>query len=179
MPRWTEAQLEAFKKDRNSFAAKNAKKGKGQAYKGSNQLTKAVQSYLAWNGFDVWRNNTMAPFDPYKAAAAIASFILEVVKQPGKWNKQNLTERLKKILYNCFRANVTEKGVSDLLGVHKKTGTLLAVEIKHGKDSLRPEQEAFLRRMKKAGAIAFVATSVKDVENNLHEFLKDLEKSGK
>jgi len=54
-------------------------------------------------------------------------------------------------------------GGSDLLGVQRGTGRLIACECKSAAGRVRPEQEQFLARMRAAGAIALVARSVEDV----------------
>lgn len=50
-----------------------------------------------------------------------------------------------------------KKGVSDILAIVPPTGRLLAIEVKVGKDRLRPEQEGFLRSVQDMGGLAFVA----------------------
>jgi hypothetical protein len=64
-----------------------------------------------------------------------------------------------------FRANSSTRGVSDILGFHRKTGQFLACEVKAGKDQLRPEQELFLENVKKAGGLALVIRTNDDIEN--------------
>lgn len=55
----------------------------------------------------------------------------------------------------AFRAGSAKKGVSDIIGFYEKTGHMVAVEIKTGKDSLSDEQTAFLAGIGRAGGFAF------------------------
>jgi hypothetical protein len=58
------------------------------------------------------------------------------------------------------------RGCSDLLG-QLKDGRLLAVEVKAPKGRIRPEQTAFLERVRGNGGMAFVARNCMDVFNAL------------
>lgn len=57
-------------------------------------------------------------------------------------------------------------GVSDILGI-LPGGRMLCIEVKSRTGKLRPSQRDFLERAGRAGALAFVARSVKDVETAL------------
>ena len=48
-----------------------------------------------------------------------------------------------------------KKGVSDVLACYR--GVLVAIEVKIGKDRLRPEQEGFIANVRHVGGRAFVA----------------------
>jgi hypothetical protein len=63
-----------------------------------------------------------------------------------------------------FRANSSTPGISDVLGFHKRTGIVIACEIKVGKDKLSPEQEAFLKAINEAGGIGRVVRNTNDIE---------------
>ncbi len=63
------------------------------------------------------------------------------------------------------------KGCPDVLG-QLKDGRLLGVEVKAAKGRLRPEQSAFLDRIRCAGGVAFVARDCRDV-------MRELDKSGR
>jgi hypothetical protein len=57
-------------------------------------------------------------------------------------------------------------GVSDILGSIPPNGRLLALEVKVGKDRLRPEQEGFLASVTKSGGFSMVA-------HTFEQFLKE------
>jgi hypothetical protein len=57
-------------------------------------------------------------------------------------------------------------GVSDILGIIPD-GRLLAIEVKAGRNGPTEAQAEFLRRVKAAGGLAFVARSVEDVQREL------------
>lgn len=54
------------------------------------------------------------------------------------------------------------KGTSDIIGMQKGTGRLIAIEIKIGNDSLSPEQHGFLNDVEEGGGIAMIAKSFDD-----------------
>ena len=56
------------------------------------------------------------------------------------------------------------KGVSDIIGVMKPAGQVLAIEVKSQSGKLNAEQSHFLDSVRRAGGVAIVATSVDDVE---------------
>lgn len=60
------------------------------------------------------------------------------------------------------------RGCSDLLG-QLKDGRFLAVEVKAKTGRIRPEQTAFLERVRAAGGVAFVARNCNDVFTELSE----------
>jgi VRR-NUC domain len=68
---------------------------------------------------------------------------------------------------NCYRANSSTPGISDIIGFNRKTGQFIACEIKAGKDKLSIEQDVFLKRVNDAGGIGMVVRSVQDLETFL------------
>ena len=62
-----------------------------------------------------------------------------------------------------FRANSSTPGISDVLGFHKQTGVIAAVEIKNGKDKLSEYQKRFLDAVGNAGGYSFVIKTVDDL----------------
>ena len=54
------------------------------------------------------------------------------------------------------------KGTSDIIGMQKRTGRLIAIEIKIGNDNLSPEQHGFLNDVDEGGGIAMIAKSFDD-----------------
>jgi hypothetical protein len=101
----------------------------------ANALTRAVLDCLSLHGVIAWRNATTGVYDQARQR---------------------------------FRTFTGRKGVSDILGVLPATpghpgGRLLAVEVKAGRDRLRPEQRAFMDDVNRMGGKAIVARSVDDV----------------
>lgn len=54
-----------------------------------------------------------------------------------------------------FRNSGSTLGVADLVGIYR--GKFIAIEVKVGKDSLRPMQIKFQARVEKAGGVYFIA----------------------
>lgn len=61
------------------------------------------------------------------------------------------------------------KGYSDLHGFRKSDGRMFFIEVKTPTGRLRPEQEKFIKTVKKNGAIAGVARSVDDAIKIIEE----------
>lgn len=68
---------------------------------------------------------------------------------------------------NCYQANTTMKGVSDIIGVIPEDGRILAIEIKAPRGVVSEDQKWFLEKIKKDGGISFVARSIDDVQRQL------------
>ena len=51
----------------------------------------------------------------------------------------------------------SKKGVSDILAVLPPSGRLIAIEVKIGRDRMRPEQIGFFRNIEHIGGLTFVA----------------------
>lgn len=62
-----------------------------------------------------------------------------------------------------FRKGSVEKGVADIMGYCKKTGKVIAIEVKVGKDKPSPEQIRFIQSIQKAGGYACFASCAGDV----------------
>jgi hypothetical protein len=62
-------------------------------------------------------------------------------------------------------------GVADILGV-LKDGRFLAVEVKSEKGRVSPHQQQFINMINQNGGLAFVAHSVEEVQEQLHEYLR-------
>jgi Holliday junction resolvase len=58
-----------------------------------------------------------------------------------------------------------DPGIPDIMGI--RGGLLLAVEVKAGKDTLREEQNSFLRELIDAGAAICIARSLEDVTDRI------------
>jgi hypothetical protein len=77
--------------------------------------------------------------------------------------------------FGGYRANSTKRGISDVLGYHRKTGRFAAVEIKIGSDTLSDEQAAFLADVIAAGGFGCEGRSVAQVDQELTLYLSTLE----
>lgn len=67
------------------------------------------------------------------------------------------------------RVFIGKKGVSDIIGFHKKTGVFFAGEVKAGKDKLSIEQIEFLQQVSLCGGISVVIH-----EHNNHVQITDI-----
>lgn len=104
------------------------------------QIERSILEYLKSKDIFCWKQNTVGVYD------ASAS----VYRRPN----------------NPFIIT----GVSDILGIYK--GKMLCIEVKtpERRKNLSIYQRNFLKMIQEKGGIAFVATSVKDVENYLSKY---------
>lgn len=143
MPRWTEEQL-IIHESRNFKREMQVKHADKVKAKNANQLTKLILANLNSSGYVAWRNNVMGVFDSKQAATKLSGKTLSFAG-------------IKAILSKCYRKSHERKGVSDVIGFHKATGRMIAIEVKFGKDQLSTEQKYFLQQVNKAGGIGIVA----------------------
>jgi len=68
-----------------------------------------------------------------------------------------------------YRKHHGRKGVADILGVEKKTGRFIGVEVKFGKDKLSKEQELFLSDINRAQGIGIAAFSFADFLDKIEQ----------
>lgn len=97
-------------------------------------------------------------------ANQLTQYALKVLSFKGwhvwRQNSSGLWDPTKKV----FRRNSSTPGISDIIGFNRSTGQFIAVEVKVGRDKLRPEQERFLADVAKAGGVAAVVRSADDVD---------------
>ncbi len=63
-----------------------------------------------------------------------------------------------------------KEGVADILGLLDGNGRILCIECKRPGNKLTDDQETFRDDIIKRGGVAFMATSVKDVQDGLRQF---------
>lgn len=59
---------------------------------------------------------------------------------------------------------IGQKGLPDVLGYHKETGRLIAIECKVGRNKLSPAQEERIEHMKACNVLAFVVYTTDEVQ---------------
>lgn len=149
---------------KNDFKAQMLKKYRSKK-PGANAATKSILDYLNMAGFVAWRNNTTGIFDVKSAASKLIS----LSKQCVNHRRMPTAKEIESVLFSSFRKNAGRNGISDVLGFEKRTGKIIAVEVKTGKDSLKPEQKRFLNDVRKNGGIAIVASCAGDVVDELEK----------
>lgn len=87
------------------------------------------------------------------------------------WRNNNTAVYDSKI--HRFRKMSTRKGISDIIGHHKKTGRAIYVEIKTGSDKLSDDQRTFLIEALQNGCIAFECREIDDVIRRLKQYDPD------
>jgi hypothetical protein len=115
----------------------------------ANNITTAVMNFLESEGHLPARINTEGQFVPIDSSFWRWDSIKDVVS----WLHSL------KLVIGWFRKTNSTLGVSDTLTCLRPIGKYLAIEIKHGKDRLRPEQSKYLQDVKAAGGLAYVVHS--------------------
>lgn len=97
-------------------------------------------------------------------ANQLTQYALKVFHHAGfkAWRQNNggvWDEKLQR-----YRANSSTPGISDILGFHRKTGRLLACEIKAGADRLSSPQQQFLAEVNAAGGLGIVVRHSDDLK---------------
>jgi hypothetical protein len=133
--------------------------------------------------------------DKKKDQWTVDEFKLKMQKKHAKKMPSSNTNKLTKAILNwlnasgfkAWRNNTTgiwdakkhvwrkhhgELGVSDILGMQKKTARFIAVEVKFGKDKLSPDQIRFLNDIKRGGGIAIEAKSFDDFLEKITPHIK-------
>lgn len=98
-------------------------------------------------------------------------------------NETDLKKQIRDLLrvkgifhYNAWQGPMSEPGISDLIGIHKKAcphcrkpvdGIMTAIEVKGPKARQTPEQMAFIFNVQAKGGIGFFAWCVEDVIREL------------
>jgi len=74
---------------------------------------------------------------------------------------RDMLRSLRVMHVKIWQGLMSEKGISDIVGVHN--GRFFAIEIKTAKGKVSEHQERFLQRVRDAGGIAIVARCCEDV----------------
>ena len=121
-----------------------------------NSLINKVVNFLNANGYFVWRQENYGRFDAQDAQERLVKLVIALRDNKHISTKQ-IKEAIKVALSKSWRKVPDNmKGVSDVIGWNLITGQWVAAEIKIGTDQIRPEQETFLRRLKKSGGEAYL-----------------------
>lgn len=92
----------------------------------ASSLTRAALATLHLFGFTAWRQNNAGVYDKALNNGA-----------------------------GGYRAGSAKRGISDIMGYCERTGKIVAVEVKVGRDTLSDEQTEYLVGIDKAGGFAF------------------------
>lgn len=80
-----------------------------------------------------------------------------------------------------YRKGGVKKGVSDIIGYHRKKGYMIAAEIKVGRDKLSSEQAKFLGGIVRSGGVGVVIKNYNDLEHflQIHNGIKNKDAKAK
>ncbi len=95
--------------------------------------------------------------------------ILDYLNMTGFYAWRNNNNAVYDPKKEVFRSGSVEKGVADIMGYQKKSGIIIAVEVKVGNDKPTPEQTRFIDGIAKAGGFACFASCAGDVAEYLEK----------
>lgn len=123
---------------------------------------------VRWNKKDVETRGKIKPVVKIDTNA-LTQHAIRVLDLKGitSWRQNNggVWDPSKKV----FRKNSSTPGVSDILGYCRKTGRIVACEIKTGNDRLSSSQINFLKGINEAGGVAIVVRNVDDLTKLLQQ----------
>jgi VRR-NUC domain len=145
------------------------KKFRATNHFGENESTliQKVIAFLSMNGYTAWRQHNSGVISQDLAVVNIIKYL-----RSSKTALDVDNDRLEQIIFEILSSSYGSgqsglKGVSDILGFSSKTGQMIAVEVKIGKDKLSPAQEKFRDNLTAAGGRFIEA---KYYQQFLHEF---------
>ena len=116
-----------------------------------NLVIAQVCNFLNANGYFVWRQENNGRIDK----AALIARLLQLIGalKTVNYTDEQIGKLIGKIIDDCYRpVPSSRKGISDVIGFHLTTGIWISVEVKWGKDDLRPEQQEFRFIVKESNA---------------------------
>ncbi len=114
----------------------------------------------------MWRHSNTGTFNAREAKAALVK--LHAAVKSGALSEANFSIAIDVIFARCWKKTPGMiPGVFDIVGINLATEKFVAIEVKLGKDELRPEQREFMRRVKDAGGETYI---VRDFPLFSHNF---------
>ena len=123
-------------------------------------------TFLNHRNYIVWRHSNTGTFNAREAKAALVALYAAV--RSGQLSPENYALAIDTIFGRAWKKTPGMiPGVFDIVGINLGTGKFVAIEVKLGKDELRPEQREFMRRVKDAGGETYI---VRDFPLFSHNF---------
>ncbi len=93
----------------------------------------------------------------------LVSLILNYFKYSKTYYLDRINSGTARQLYGNGIIHLAKKGTPDIVGFNKKTGRVVYIECKIGRNKLRPEQAGFAKMVREAKGIYVLARSLSDV----------------
>ena len=103
------------------------------------------------------------------SANKLTNSVLDYLNSTGFMAWRNNTMGVYDAKKQCYRRFNGLRGVGDILGIHKETGTFLSVEIKAGKDKLSVYQMKFIEDIEKYNGLACEVRQISDLIDYLNK----------
>ena len=124
-----------------------------------NLLIAQVVNHLNQNGYLAWRQENNGRIDETELVERISKLLVALAHV--NYSLEKVVILVKEIVRKCYRPVPSSlKGVPDVIGFNLQTARWIAVEIKIGNDQLRPEQEEFIKILKRAGGDCWVIRQI-------------------
>ena len=123
-------------------------------------------TFLNNRNYIVWRHSNTGTFNAREAKAALVALYAAV--RSGQLSPENYAVAIDTIFGRAWKKTPgIFPGIFDIVGFNLVTGKFVAIEVKLGKDELRPEQREFMGNVKVAGGETYV---VRDFPLFSHNF---------
>lgn len=120
-----------------------------------NLLIAQVVNHLNANGYLAWRQENNGRIDETELVERVSKLLVALAHV--NYSLEKVVTLVKEIVRKCYRPVPSSlKGVPDVIGFNLETAKWITVEIKIGNDQLRPEQEDFIKILKRAGGDCWV-----------------------
>lgn len=124
-----------------------------------NLVIAQVVNHLNRNGYLAWRQENNGRIDETELVERVSKLLVALAHVDYDLSK--VATLVKEIVRKCYRPVPSSlKGVPDVIGFHLETARWITVEIKIGNDQLRPEQEDFIKILKRAGGDCWVIREI-------------------
>jgi hypothetical protein len=124
-----------------------------------NLVIAQVVNHLNANGYLAWRQENNGRIDENELVKLVSKLLVALAHV--KYDLPKVATLVKEIVRKCYRPVPSSlKGVPDVIGFHLETAKWITVEIKIGNDQLRPDQEEFIKILKRAGGDCWVIREI-------------------
>lgn len=134
-----------------------------------NYLIARVVNFLNQHGYCAWRQENNGRIDEQEATKNLLKLfdaLLQVDYTPEKKAKL-----IKDVLRKAYRKVPSSmKGVTDVIGFDLETARWITVEVKIGEDQVRPDQQVFMDKVRRANGSVWIC---RDFDCWSEAFLRD------
>ena len=124
-----------------------------------NLVIAQVVNHLNANGYLAWRQENNGRIDENELVLRISKLLVALAHV--NYSLDRVAQLVKDIVRKCYRpVPSSRKGIPDVIGFHLETAKWIVVEVKIGNDRLRPDQEEFIKILKRSGGDCWIIREI-------------------